>query len=100
VTESIRPRIATGDGLQYGYQWWVGTVEWRSRPLSWAAAFGNGGQRLFLVPELDLAVVTTAGAYNQREIGAALASLLQAIVAAATDPPPSVTPRLTSAYER
>lgn len=100
VTESLRPRIATGEGIDYGYQWWVGSAEWRGRRLAWGAAFGNGGQRLFLVPDLDLAVVTTAGAYNQREIGATLASLFQAIVAAATDPSTPVTPSATPTYER
>lgn len=46
VAESLRPHIATGDGLGYGYQWWTGTVAWQGRALEWSAGFRNGGQRL------------------------------------------------------
>jgi CubicO group peptidase (beta-lactamase class C family) len=68
VTESLRPHIGTGDGLHYGYQWWTGTVDWEGKKLAWSAGFGNGGQRLFVVPDLDLTVVITAGAYNDSQI--------------------------------
>ena len=92
VSESLRPHIAVDDeGLGYGYQWWTGTVDWHGTQLPWGAAFGNGGQRLFLVPDLDLAVVATAGAYNQREIGGVVRRLLGAIVAATTAPASEAT---------
>ena len=42
VAESLRPHIATGDGLGYGYQWWTGTVDWEGKKLAWSAGFGNG----------------------------------------------------------
>ena len=85
VAESLRPHIATGDGLQYGYQWWTGTVDWRGKTLPWSAAFGNGGQRLFVVPGLDLTVVFTAGDYNQWQIGSTIAEVFGQIVGAIQD---------------
>lgn len=68
VEASLRPRIATGvRDFQYGRHWWCGTTSWNESPLSWQAAFGNGGQRLFLVPELDVCVVIMAGAYGDSQ---------------------------------
>ncbi len=81
VTDSVRPHIAAGGGLHYGYQWWVGTVDWQGRTLAWSAGFGNGGQRLFVVPDLDLTMVITAGDYNQPQIGRTVNQLFKQIVA-------------------
>jgi CubicO group peptidase (beta-lactamase class C family) len=82
VAASLAPHIATDGGLQYGYQWWVGRVEWQGKPIAWSAAIGNGGQRLYLLPALDLAIVVTAGEYNSADIGRTLGRLLGRIVAA------------------
>jgi CubicO group peptidase (beta-lactamase class C family) len=83
VTESIRPHIATGRGAGtgYGYCWWTGDIDWQGKKLPWSAAVGNGGQRLFLVPALDLVVVMTAGAYNDPGIVAKEGDLLKQVVA-------------------
>src|SRR5438477_12917241 len=83
VAESLRPHIATGDGLGYGYQWWTGTVDWEGKKLAWSAGFGNGGQRRFVVPELDLTVVVTAGAYNDPQIRRTVTEIFRQIVASA-----------------
>jgi CubicO group peptidase (beta-lactamase class C family) len=84
VAESIRPHIATGKGpgSGYGYFWWTGTVDWQGKKLPWSAAVGNGGQRLFLVSALDLAVVMTAGVYNDAGIAAKETDLFNRVVEA------------------
>jgi len=82
VTDSLRPHIVASDGLYYGYQWWTGAVDWQGKKLAWSAGFGNGGQRLFVVPDLDLTVVTTAGAYSDPEIRHTVAGVFRRIVAA------------------
>ncbi|MGZ5061592.1 MAG: serine hydrolase domain-containing protein [Usitatibacter sp.] len=86
VAASLAAHIATGDdGRQYGYQWWIGRAELRGKPVEWSAAIGNGGQRLFMLPALDLAVVFTAGEYNSAAIGRELNRLLSRIMATVRD---------------
>jgi CubicO group peptidase (beta-lactamase class C family) len=54
------PRLRTDRGAEYGYRWYVQEVAGR-RALH---AAGNGGQRLYVVPDLDLTVAITAGDYD------------------------------------
>ena len=35
------------------------------KEVKWIAAMGLGGQRIFIVPELDLVVMTTSGLYSR-----------------------------------
>lgn len=48
----------------YGYQFWLGRSLINKHELDWSAAWGLGGQRVFIVPELDLVVVVNAGLYR------------------------------------
>jgi len=72
IAASIKPVLPTGDGLEYGRQWWLGTgsVPALNGPQRWFAGFGNGGQRLWLMPSAELCCVVTAGNYNQPGNGA------------------------------
>jgi CubicO group peptidase (beta-lactamase class C family) len=60
----------------------TGTVDREGKKLAWSAGFGNGGQRLFIVPELDLTVVITAGAYNDPQIRRSVTEIFGQILAA------------------
>ncbi len=63
---SHQAAIATGDGLEYGRQWFLGedyVHAFRERR-RWIGAFGNGGQRLMILPSAQLLMVATAGNYN------------------------------------
>ena len=82
VQATQQTRVTVGSGpLGYGYHWWCPQVTHQDRKLASCAAFGNGGQRLFIVPGLDLAVVFTAGQYNATAIGGAQVRLLRQIIA-------------------
>lgn len=63
---AFSPVLPTGDGLQYGHGWFVfeSYVPAFSRAVQWAGAFGNGGQRLWVMPEADMCAVVFAGDYN------------------------------------
>jgi CubicO group peptidase (beta-lactamase class C family) len=63
TAESIKPRI-NGEGLFfYGYQWWLGRSFRNGGEFTWVAGVGLGGQRLYVVPSLDLVVMISAGHY-------------------------------------
>lgn len=73
IERSTAPAADVDEIRQYGYHWYMGkwsfTVatapRWdRSRLERFRSAIGNGGQRLFLFPGLDLAVAITAGNYD------------------------------------
>jgi CubicO group peptidase (beta-lactamase class C family) len=60
--------VATSTAKQFesdGYAWHLGEIKSGKRVYREYEANGNGGQLLMMVPELDLAVVFTAGNYGQ-----------------------------------
>jgi CubicO group peptidase (beta-lactamase class C family) len=63
IEQSISPQIQAEEPLFYGYQWWLGRSAIDGQEIDWAAGFGWGGQRLFVVPDRDLVVVVMAGLY-------------------------------------
>lgn len=65
---------------RYGYQWWGGVAQWHGRGVEWHAGFGNGGQRLYIVPALDMAIVTTAGAYEEEPTAIRVNDLVQQVI--------------------
>jgi CubicO group peptidase (beta-lactamase class C family) len=81
---SLKPSVNIRDGREYGYHWYLGEFvfdrfDGRHRE-RWIAAFGNGGQRLYVFPRLELLVVMTAGNYNRRDQGTPVYRLLTEII--------------------
>ena len=65
---SFQPVIATTfPGIEYGRLWYLGeaTAPGLDGPHRWMAGFGNGGQRLWLMPDADLAVIVLCGNYDK-----------------------------------
>jgi CubicO group peptidase (beta-lactamase class C family) len=65
VNASLSPHVGIKGELKYGYQWWLQTdSKAPNSSVVRAAAFGNGGQRIWLVPSANLVAVVNAGLYN------------------------------------
>jgi CubicO group peptidase (beta-lactamase class C family) len=62
------PRVSVNELTRYGYQWYLGDMEFLAggtvRLEHWVGCFGNGGQRLWVFPDLELIIVVTAGNYS------------------------------------
>lgn len=54
VAEATAPHVNGESIFFYGYQFWLGRSFVSGRAIDWAAGFGWGGQRLFIVPGEDL----------------------------------------------
>ncbi len=84
IAQSTTPRFQAigyfGSTMFYGYQWWMGRSLAGDKEIKWVAAFGWGGQRIFIVPELDLVMMTTAAQYGQPKEGLAAIDILTNIV--------------------
>ena len=56
------------DGTGYGYFWWRPwlnvTTSTGVQRVTFNSAQGNGGQKIHIIPELDLVAVFTGGDYN------------------------------------
>ncbi|MEN3615485.1 serine hydrolase [Plantactinospora sp. ZYX-F-223] len=72
----FRPRLPTGWGGEYGYHWYLETIAGH-RVVS---GIGNGGQRLIVLPDLDLAVAITAGNYDDPDQWRTPVTLLERVV--------------------
>jgi CubicO group peptidase (beta-lactamase class C family) len=62
VENATRKHTETDGDLGYGYQWWT------HPSLAGYTALGHYGQTIFVIPESDLVIVTTAELDNHDEI--------------------------------
>lgn len=83
IAEMTKNQVAADERYGYGYQWWVRQYPAGDREILIAEAIGNGGQRIYVVPSLDLVVTMTAGDYGERGVLAAEDRLFGQIIDAA-----------------
>jgi CubicO group peptidase (beta-lactamase class C family) len=71
VMRCVAPAVSADEVRRYGYQWFVLDIAF-GKPRGWApgrlermwVAQGEGGQRLFIIPVLDLVIAITCGNYG------------------------------------
>jgi CubicO group peptidase (beta-lactamase class C family) len=67
IAKSLAPSSTIGD-QRYGYLWWHQWLGARtaagSKRVDMLVATGNGGQKIYLIPSLDMIVILTGGSYN------------------------------------
>jgi hypothetical protein len=56
----------------YGYFWWYSCYPTAAGPIEARTAVGNGEQRVFVLPGLNMVVTITAGRYNDFTTGGGL----------------------------
>jgi CubicO group peptidase (beta-lactamase class C family) len=80
---SFRPAAIVDDGRRYGYQWYLGELALPGKTGTvgekWVGAFGLGGQRLFVFPELEFVLAVTAGNYATEDQARASVAILREV---------------------
>lgn len=67
VAESIRPHVRIDERNNFGYLWWLTSVEVGGREVRTHYMTGSGGNKVFVVPELDLVAVITSENFGRSD---------------------------------
>ena len=61
VSESTKPHF---ENERYGFGWWLNNFSLHGRALKGYVAAGNGGQFIFVIPDIHMVIVFTGGNYG------------------------------------
>ncbi len=87
LAHCVTPAVSADEVRRYGYQWFLVDIAF-GKPKGWAVgrlermwmAQGEGGQRLFIIPALQLVVAITAGNYGREDQGIPPTRILREVV--------------------
>ena len=79
-------RHIDAQGIGYGYQWWIGKTLSSTQPIEVLFASGHGGQKIFIIPQLDLVAVFTSRVFNPKGHSGPEGFLLEYIIPAMMPP--------------
>lgn len=66
ANKGIRIPGEDADGFGYAYTWWTTGIEHRGNPITCFLALGWGGQKIIIVPDLDMVLVFTGANYTSK----------------------------------
>ncbi len=66
VADSLKRHAVIDEnrGVEYGYLWWINDFKVGDQTVTTYSAAGNGGNYMFMIPDLNAQVVITSTAYN------------------------------------
>ena len=67
VKRSIAPHANAREGVDYGYLWWLQSFKVNGRTVPAYGMAGSGGNKVFVLPELDAVVVITTTNFQVRD---------------------------------
>jgi CubicO group peptidase (beta-lactamase class C family) len=76
VRAMLKPRLPIEWAEWYGYQWYIGD----SAGHRWVAGMGNGGQRLIVLPDLEVVAAITAGNYDDPDHWRTPSTVLEQVI--------------------
>jgi len=83
VKASSAPHAKIDDSTDYGYLWWLKSFGSDARKFAAYFMSGNGGNKVAVIPELDMAVVITSSNYNTRGMHEQTEQILDRVLSAA-----------------
>jgi len=87
VDASVQPHARVDDETEYGYLWWLRKLKAGGKTRGAWMMQGNGGNKVAVVPDLELVAVVTTRNYGERDAHALADRLLTEYVLAAADSP-------------
>src|SRR5690606_13877836 len=68
ISESASNQIATKEDGDYGYFWWIKDYNYKDKIVRGFEASGNGGNKIVVIPELNVVIILTGSAYGSEYV--------------------------------
>ena len=84
IEDSVSPQFGNE---RYGFGWWLDRFSVAGRPVKTFVAEGNGGQFLFVIPDVEMVIVFTGGNYGSAVANQVFRILTRHVLPAVMDHP-------------